>query len=666
MAQTDTHNEALPAHRYRARKLCFLSLAVVCTVLAVFVLTFSLGFTSRPSNVGASYPQSTSSADVLLVMSYDENDAGTQLARDGVLDVLGRSSVNIDIVYMDAYHAPLQSTAHATWANRVGQQVSQRGGYDIVICCDDEALGFVEQNHDTMFAATPVVFFGVNDVAHAQSVANSGYATGMIEQGYVGEIMQVTYRLHPDATSFTAIVDQTPAGIGNKAQFVSAAQDFEDMGVYYVNTSAFTRNELGEYVSSASPDTIMFLLDASVDNSGNVYATDDTIAWVSSTSSVPVYCVTVGSVGSGAAGSSFLDPQQDGRKAAEMAITVLNGTSPSAIPLVVDGTHGYVFDQQVLNSYGISVADVPAGSTVVNRQLFSLDTLRIIVLPLILLVLAVIFFLQSRKMRHLQVAAEAAGVGAGTAAPVVTVPVESVVEEEPAPVVNAVAEAVAEAPVAAAVATPAKQVDASAAKRTKKKQLPAKERRRRDTKRGHQRQLRHTHPVSVKAEDAKPAPEDDEKLVTGHDELLEDVATIEVVADETPEEIEVQVEASAEGAVVEELEETPAEADDVLDETPEEIEAQVEASAEGVRGRRARGAGGARGARGAGSRAGARARAGHAGHPALRHARDDRRRGAEPRRCHRGVWRAGGGGRARRHPQAPCRRRELAHPGYRR
>lgn len=54
-------------------------------------------------------------------------------------------------------------------------------------------------------------------------------------------IMEVTYYMHPDATSFTAIIDQTPTGVGDQAQFAAAAQDFTDMGVRYVNASRLSR-----------------------------------------------------------------------------------------------------------------------------------------------------------------------------------------------------------------------------------------------------------------------------------------------------------------------------------------------------------------------------------------------------------------------------------------
>ena len=547
MEQESTYDEA-DAKRYRAKRLGLLSLSAICAVLAIFLLAFNLGFLSRTQELAGQYAQSDYAADVLLIMSYDESDPNTPLARDGVLDVMSRSAVNVDVVYMNAYNAPINSSAYYTWTGQLRQKLASHGSYDAVICCDDEALTFMESNHGELFGSTPVVFFGINDYSHAMSAANSGYATGMLEQSYLCSMLKVTYYMHPDATSFTAIVDQTPAGVGDQAQFAAAAQDFTDMGVRYVNASRLSRNELASSVASTGSDTILFLLDANTDRNGNVYALDDSIAWVTSASSVPVYRGSPGGVGSGIAGSTYLDPEQDGRKAAEMTIDVLNGTSPSSIPLVVDGTLGYVFDGQVLSDHGVSTLNVPIGSTMVNRQLFSFDTLRVVVLPLALLVLALVFFMKARNLARQQLAAVAAG------------------QDEVALAVEDFDDGVDETGEtdiveASAVEVPARIIE-PAARRTKPRQLPKNHKRQRSA-RGYQRSLRKTH--AVEKETDEPQVEDEVK-VTALAEGDEVEVIAEVRADAPAEEQEVVVEAEVTAL---------AEGDEVIVEDAEALEAEA-------------------------------------------------------------------------------------------
>lgn len=562
MEPVDTYDEAVEAKRYRAKRLGLLSLSAICAVLAIFLLAFNLGFLSRSQELAGQYAQSDYAADVLLIMSYDESDPNTPLARDGVLDVMGRSAVNVDVMYMNAYNAPINSSAHSTWVGQLRQRLASHGSYDAVICCDDEALTFMEANHGELFGSTPVVFFGINDYSHAMNAASSGYATGMLEQSYMCSIMEVTYYMHPDATSFTAIVDQTPTGIGDQAQFAAAAQDFTDMGVRYVNASRLSRNELASSVASAGTDTIVFLLDANTDRNGNVYTLDDSIAWVTSVSPVPVYRASIGGVGSGIAGSTYLDPEQDGRKAAEMTIEVLNGTSPSAIPLVVDGTLGYVFDGQVLSDYGVSTLNVPIGSTMVNRQIFSFDTLRVIVLPLALLVLALVFFMKARKLARRQFAAVAAGQDE------VALAIEDFDDGD---------DAVDEADIveASAVEVPARIIE-PVARRTKPRQLP-KNHKRQGSTRGHQRSLRKTH--SVEKPTNEPQVEDEVKVTAlpegdeiGLIEEVREELRTDASAEKQETAVEAEVTALAEGDEVV-IEDAEAEPEDVAE---PEVEAEAE------------------------------------------------------------------------------------------
>lgn len=576
MEQESTYDEA-DAKRYRAKRLGLLSLSAICAVLAIFLLAFNLGFLSRTQELAGQYAQSDYAADVLLIMSYDESDPNTPLARDGVLDVMSRSAVNVDVVYMNAYNAPINSSAYYTWTGQLRQKLASHGSYDAVICCDDEALTFMESNHGELFGSTPVVFFGINDYSHAMSAANSGYATGMLEQSYLCSMLKVTYYMHPDATSFTAIVDQTPAGVGDQAQFAAAAQDFTDMGVRYVNASRLSRNELASSVASTGSDTILFLLDANTDRNGNVYALDDSIAWVTSASSVPVYRGSPGGVGSGIAGSTYLDPEQDGRKAAEMTIDVLNGTSPSSIPLVVDGTLGYVFDGQVLSDHGVSTLNVPIGSTMVNRQLFSFDTLRVVVLPLALLVLALVFFMKARNLARQQLAAVAAG------------------QDEVALAVEDFDDGVDETGEtdiveASAVEVPARIIE-PAARRTKPRQLP-KNHKRQGSARGYQRSLRKTH--AVEKETDEPQVEDEVKVAAlpeGDEVVIEDAEAAEDVAEPEPEpEVEAEPEPEPEDEPEPEPEDEPEpepepEPEDEPEPEPEdELEAEAEADPEDATG----------------------------------------------------------------------------------
>ena len=434
MAHDDATRNKLQSSQYRARCVALLALAFLCVMLAVVSLAYNFGLITRTQQVATRYVQAQPVTDILLVMSYNESDQNTSSARDGVLDVMERSSVGVDVVYMDAHNISPNSAAYDAWVAQLGQRVAQHGRYGAVICADDEALFFIEGAHDTMFESTPVVFFGINDVDHALRATASGYMTGMIEQSYFGSMMQAVMQLHPEATTFTAIIDDTPTGVGNRGQFDLAMESFEDMDVCYVNASRLTRNELASSIAGVGEDSILFLLDANNDLNGNAYDFDSTVAFVTDASTVPVYRTSAGGVGNGIAGSGYLDPEQDGRMAATMTVDVLNGTQPADIPVNLEGTQGYVFDHQVLNAHGLSTLNLPAGSTVINRIPFSLDTIMLFAIPAALVVLAGLFlwlaFRMARQAKRSLVSAQVqAQAQAASAAPVAAVAAVAVAEK---------------------------------------------------------------------------------------------------------------------------------------------------------------------------------------------------------------------------------------------
>lgn len=220
--------------------------------------------------------------------------------------------------------------------------------------------------------------------------------------------------------------------------------------------------------------------------------------------------------------------------------------------MVVDGTLGYVFDGQVLSDHGVSTLNVPIGSTMVNRQLFSFDTLRVIVLPLALLVLALVFFMKARNLARQQFVVVSAGQDE------VALAVEDfddgVDETDEADIVEA-----------SAVEVPARIIE-PVARRTKPRQLPRNHKRQGNV-RGHQRSLRKTH--SVERETDELQVEDEVKVTT-----LPEGDEAEVIA-EAREELRVDAPAEEQEPVVEAEVTALAEGDEVIVEDAEALEAEA-------------------------------------------------------------------------------------------
>ena len=406
-------------------------LACLLISIAIFMLSFSNPQASRTQQLAANMIQTEARAEVLLIASCDDADSATQMQRDALIDLLNRSSVGVDVEYLDVNAGSTSrnvsdastygaSLATSSWGQALAKKMQDHGRYSAVVCIDDEALYYVEAVHELLFAQTPVVFVGVSDASHAQRAFELGYATGVMEACDAAGVVKAAKQMQPDAKHLVVLTDNTATGLGDRTQFEKAAStsgtdssnnkavsistsdgsgtalSFGNLTVDYLNASTMTRAELGKQLSSASSEDIIIYLDANTDAAGNAYNASQTAYFVSAAATQPVYAVGFGGVGEGFIASTVVDYEKAGERAGEIVVMILNGTRPADIPVETFTSEGMVFDEQALSNAGISTSALPASATLINQagqastnKMSMLDSLRSIFLPISLLVLGI-------------------------------------------------------------------------------------------------------------------------------------------------------------------------------------------------------------------------------------------------------------------------------------
>lgn len=436
--QTPQHTHAqtflqglLKGRKYHAARLVLFVLACLLISIAIFMLSFSNPQASRTQQLAANMIQTEARAEVLLIASCDDADSATQMQRDALIDLLNRSSVGVDVEYLDVNAGSTSrnvsdastygaSLATSSWGQALAKKMQDHGRYSAVVCIDDEALYYVEAVHELLFAQTPVVFVGVSDASHAQRAFELGYATGVMEACDAAGVVKAAKQMQPDAKHLVVLTDNTATGLGDRTQFEKAAStsgtdssnnkavsistsdgsgtalSFGNLTVDYLNASTMTRAELGKQLSSASSEDIIIYLDANTDAAGNAYNASQTAYFVSAAATQPVYAVGFGGVGEGFIASTVVDYEKAGERAGEIVVMILNGTRPADIPVETFTSEGMVFDEQALSNAGISTSALPASATLINQagqastnKMSMLDSLRSIFLPISLLVLGI-------------------------------------------------------------------------------------------------------------------------------------------------------------------------------------------------------------------------------------------------------------------------------------
>lgn len=416
MGVPSPHKAWLNSRGYHAARVALLALACVLVVAALLMLAFTSSQLSRTQQVAADLIQSQTRAEVLVIASHSDSDAATQQQRDGLIDLLNRSQVAVDVEYLDvegsgmARNVPnaiegTQTAAHgqallqSAWGQALAAKIANHGAYSAIICIDDDALCYVEAAHDALFSQTPVVFLGVNDATHAQRMFDLGYATGLIESADIAAFMSTAQAMRPSATSVLVLSDDTPTGIGHRAQLQDAARgeaaegeetgSFADLTLTYVNASTLSRADLAKRVSEAGEDTIVLYLNATTDSAGNAYSASQTAYFIAESAGQPVFSLCFNGVGEGFAGSTFVDYAAEGQRAGELVVMILNGTRPADIALETFTSDGSVYDSTVLSSYRINTSALPTNAAMLHTSGLSAEALRPIFMPITLLVLGI-------------------------------------------------------------------------------------------------------------------------------------------------------------------------------------------------------------------------------------------------------------------------------------
>jgi|GEM_PF-350019 len=122
-------------------------------------------------------------------------------------------------------------------------------------------------------------------------------------------------------------------------------------------------------VSSAPPETIVFLMGFAADVTGKNYTTREVGKWLGEVSSVPVFGLYDVVLGYGIVGGSLISFEYVGTRAGELALEILKGTkTPENIPKFLDAPPVPMFDWRQLRRWNLREAALPKGSIVINRE----------------------------------------------------------------------------------------------------------------------------------------------------------------------------------------------------------------------------------------------------------------------------------------------------------
>jgi ABC-type uncharacterized transport system substrate-binding protein len=300
---------------------------------------------------------------VLVLHSYHQGMDWTDGITDGINDVFSPHELAYEIYYeyLDTKRSAGDDyPAKLFWLIKSKHQNMK---FSVIIASDNNALSFVLAHGKRLYGDTPVVFCGINNFTPdlVQGLSN---ITGVVENTDFEGTINLMKKLHPGRRNIMLIVDRTPTGVAIKEGISRVLPLFPEIRFTFYQD--FLLNDVGDWLGQLGDGDLVYLLTFNRDRQDNYISYNEGIEMVSESTDVPIYGSWDFYMGKGLVGGVLTRGVDQGRTAAQMALSILDGMPASAIPIELASPTIPMFDDIQLKRYGIHAGDLPEGSVVIN------------------------------------------------------------------------------------------------------------------------------------------------------------------------------------------------------------------------------------------------------------------------------------------------------------
>jgi len=365
------------------KKLTMLRNFLIC----IFLLFFCL----------SEHAQAQEKKKILILNSYHQGLSWTDNIVKGIKESLKAMENSIDyyIEYMDT-----KRFYGDKYFEKIFNLMKQKYSgikFDLIVVSDNDALLFTMKHYQRLFYEIPVIFCGINNFNDSLIEKYRKWFTGVAEETDVRGTLDIALKLHPNTQRVYIINDITTTGLAMKKGLLEIFPEFSNK-ISFIMLENPDMKELQKEVEKIPPKSIILLLLVNRDKTGNFFAYEESLDLLYPHTNSPIYSVWDFYLGRGIIGGKLTSAFLQGKKAGELALQVLQGKSPSEIPVVKESPNEYMFDYNELKRFNVSLNRLPKESRIINlpesffvkyRKTLTMITLIFIGLSLVIVILTI-------------------------------------------------------------------------------------------------------------------------------------------------------------------------------------------------------------------------------------------------------------------------------------
>ena len=307
-------------------------------------------------------------------------------------------SLELDRFSGPSYEASLTSYLRSKYKDRPPEALVAVGA---------AALQLVLRLRPELWPEAPVIFCMVDEPTVARLNLGPG-VTGNFIRLRLSDMMTVARSLVPNLKHVALVGDawERQTVFGHFKEEVPAAT----AGVQVIDLVGLPLAEVRRRVASLPEATAILYTAMYSDGAGTALLAREALSRFADVANAPVVGAAETFIGAGATGGFVMQPAAIGSSAGQIALRILNGESPSLIPVTMADVVRPAYDWRQMERWGVSEANLPAGSEIRFRELSAWDLYRwqiVVIAAVMLLQAALIIGLlyQHRRRRAAEVEA---------------------------------------------------------------------------------------------------------------------------------------------------------------------------------------------------------------------------------------------------------------------
>ncbi len=348
-----------------------------------------------------SYASTNNSERLLLIYSYHPNFATTTKVYDGLMSQIDGLELDVDVEFMDSkvlYTAESMANFHQS----LSYKIRNKEPYDYIVTSDDNALLYVLDHQNDLFANTPIIFLGVNNKELAKQQNDNPLVTGIIEAASFEKNVTLGKKLFPDADTIHLLTDGTTSGKADLQKLALIQEHFPELNWNTVDLSKYTWNEFAKSLSTITTQNgFGLLISAYRDKQEVPLSFDSSLELIVKNTALPILHPYEHGMGDGVLGGVMISHRQQAIEAGKVVVALTQGSLIADIPVLETSPNVPIFDVRELEKHSVNQSFLPPQSQVMfEKPSFAKRYSYEIIIALLILLMLMGGYLLNRHVRN--------------------------------------------------------------------------------------------------------------------------------------------------------------------------------------------------------------------------------------------------------------------------